>query len=77
MNCYDCHPRQTPAVAMCMACGKGICMDHLVRHERDVVAKVSGGMTTVDRPTGRKVPRMLCGECAGGMQGNVCPQRRD
>jgi hypothetical protein len=76
MNCYDCHPKASPAVATCMACGKGICTDHLIRHEREVVEKVAAGMTAVDRPTGRKVPRMLCGECAGGMQGSVCPPRR-
>lgn len=76
MNCYDCQPKATPAVAVCVACGKGVCTDHCVRHEREVVERVATGMAAQERATGRKVPRMLCSECAGGMKGNVCPQTR-
>ncbi|MEI6501964.1 MAG: DUF2180 family protein [Armatimonadota bacterium] len=76
MNCYDCQPETTPAVAVCVACGKGVCPEHCVRHDREVVEKVASGMAAQERHTGRKVPRMLCGECAAGMGGNVCPQVR-
>ncbi len=80
MNCYDCQPRATPAVAVCVACGKGNCADHCVRHDRNVGERVAAGMAAQERATGRKVPRMLCGECATGLGGNVCPSvlaRRD
>ena len=30
MNCLDCHPRTTPAVAICGRCGAGVCADHIV-----------------------------------------------
>jgi hypothetical protein len=76
MNCYDCQPNSTTAVAVCVACGKGVCMEHCVRHDRQVVERVTTGMAAQDRPTGRKVPRMLCGECAAGTSGSPCPQTR-
>ena len=74
MVCYDCQPEQTPAVAVCTACGKAVCLKHCVRHERQVVERVSVGMTTQERPRGRKVPRMLCCECAAGLGDQPCPQ---
>jgi hypothetical protein len=74
MNCYDCCPNTTPAVAVCVTCGKGVCAEHCVRHERAVVQQVAGGMTTQERATGRSVPRMLCGECAAGLGPQPCPQ---
>lgn len=80
MLCYDCHPNETPAVAVCVACGKGVCWEHCVRHDRQVIEKVASGMAAQERATGRKVPRMLCEECATGMGGSPCPQaagRRD
>lgn len=30
MNCLDCHPRDTPAVAICGRCGAGLCAEHIV-----------------------------------------------
>ena len=76
MLCYDCHPEATPAVAVCVACGKGICMEHCVRHDRHVMESVAAGMASQQRDTGRKVPRMMCGECAAGMGSTPCPQAR-
>ena len=74
MNCYDCHPKSTPAIAVCVTCGKGLCADHCVRHDRTVVERVSAGMGTQERPTGRKVPRMMCQECGTGFGSQACPQ---
>jgi hypothetical protein len=76
MICYDCQPAQTPAVAVCTACGKAVCFEHCIRHERQVVERVSVGMTTQDRSQGRTVPRMLCGECGAGLGNAPCPQNR-
>ena len=33
MNCLDCHPHTTPAVAICGRCGAGICAEHVVETE--------------------------------------------
>jgi len=30
MNCLDCHPHTTAAVAICGRCGAGLCPDHIV-----------------------------------------------
>jgi hypothetical protein len=30
MNCLDCHPYTTPAVAICGRCGAGLCVEHIV-----------------------------------------------
>jgi len=74
MDCYDCHPKTVAALAVCVACGKAVRFEHCVRHERQVIERVSAGMGTQERPTGRQVPRMLCGECASGMGHQPCPQ---
>jgi hypothetical protein len=63
MNCYDCHPRIETAVAVCQLCGKGLCRTHCVRQERPVYQHVPFGLGIQVRATGRKVPRMVCGEC--------------
>ena len=63
MNCYDCDPKATPAVARCKLCGKGLCLEHCVRQERPVYERVPSGMTDQIRATGRRAPRMVCREC--------------
>ncbi|MHB8995565.1 MAG: DUF2180 family protein [Armatimonadota bacterium] len=67
MNCYDCHPRPTPAVAVCQLCGKGLCTEHCVRQERPVLEHVPSGMTAQIRRTGRSLPRMVCQECGAAV----------
>lgn len=67
MNCYDCHPKPTPAVATCHLCGKGVCREHCVRQERPVLEHVPSGMAAQIRRTGRLLPRMVCQECAAAV----------
>lgn len=64
MNCYDCGPEARPAVACCRLCGKGLCRAHCVRREREVLEHLPSGMAAQVRPTDRRIPRMLCAECA-------------
>jgi hypothetical protein len=33
MNCLDCHPQITPAVAICGRCGAGLCAEHIVESD--------------------------------------------
>lgn len=63
MNCYECHPRAEPAVAVCSRCGKGLCHEHTIKQELSVLVHVPSGMAHQTRNSGRSEPRMLCGEC--------------
>ncbi len=63
MNCYECYPKSEPAVALCQLCGKGLCRDHCVRQERQVVQHVPSGMAAQTRMLDRILPRLVCAEC--------------
>ncbi|MEA3403501.1 MAG: DUF2180 family protein, partial [Armatimonadota bacterium] len=67
MQCYDCLPTSSVAVAVCVLCGKGLCREHMVRQERTVYEHVPSGMAAQVRATGRKIPRLVCKECAEGV----------
>ena len=64
MDCYDCASEPTPAVAICHLCGKGLCRQHCVPQTLPVFEHVPSGMAAQVRPTGKRLPRMLCMECA-------------
>ena len=81
MNCYDCQPLATPAVALCQVCGKGVCGRHCLRQERPVYERVPGGMAAQVRHSGRRALRMVCAECdralgTGDHNGTVEVHRR-
>jgi len=63
MKCYVCATlgKDADAVAVCIVCGMGLCMDHLVREEMDVW---EGGYPFPAQKTGKKLPRILCPDCA-------------
>jgi hypothetical protein len=63
VNCYDCHSKAEPAVAICHLCGKGLCREHAVRQERKVFQHVPSGMAPQVRTLDRRLPRMVCAEC--------------
>jgi hypothetical protein len=66
MLCFDCaqEKREAPAVAVCVQCGRGLCVRHVVRQEKAVLERVPGGMgPRVARVPGARI-RLLCGECA-------------
>ena len=36
MNCLDCQPGETPAVAVCGRCGAAVCGEHPIESEEHV-----------------------------------------
>lgn len=62
MKCYICatEGRDSDAVAACIACGMGVCMDHVRREE---VELVEGGYPFPSRKLSKTLPRMLCPPC--------------
>lgn len=62
MKCYICakNGRSSDAVAVCIVCGMGTCIDHTIRRELDVW---EGGYPFPSRKLQKKVPRMLCPDC--------------
>ncbi len=67
MNCYECHAKPEPAVAVCRLCGKGLCREHTVRQERKVYRHVPSGMAAQVKVCARTLPRMVCAECAAAV----------
>ena len=66
MLCYDCaqEKREAPAVAVCVQCGRGLCVRHVVRQEKAVLERVPGGMGSRVVPLPQPAVRLLCDECA-------------
>jgi len=62
MKCYLCALAQkdTDAVAICILCGMGVCMDHLVREELEIW---EGGYPFTSKKMKRTLPRILCKPC--------------
>ncbi|KAF5053696.1 hypothetical protein DSECCO2_395820 [anaerobic digester metagenome] len=62
MKCYICaqEGRDSDAVAICIACGMGVCMTHVRREE---VELVEGGYPFPSRTKKQTLPRMLCPAC--------------
>ena len=62
MKCYLCALAQkdTAAVAICILCGMGVCMDHLVREELEIW---EGGYPFPSKKMKRTLPRILCKPC--------------
>lgn len=62
MKCYICAQQgeDSDAVAICVVCGMGVCMDHVIREE---VETWEGGYPFPSKRLPEKIPRMLCPEC--------------
>lgn len=62
MKCYVCAQmgKSTDAVAICIICGMGTCMEHTIRREVDVW---EGGYPFPAKKLPKKIPRMLCPDC--------------
>jgi len=63
MKCYVCarEGKDTDAVAVCIVCGMGLCMDHAIRKE---TAVWQGGYPFPVKKSQRSIPRILCPDCA-------------
>ncbi|AIY90309.1 DUF2180 family protein [Geoglobus acetivorans] len=62
MKCYICKEqgKDTEAVAICIVCGMGVCMEHLVRKD---VELWKGDYPFPSRKLKKTVPRILCSIC--------------
>jgi hypothetical protein len=62
MKCYICaeQGKTSDAVAICIICGMGICMEHLVREETELW---KGGYPFPAEKMKRTIPRILCTIC--------------
>jgi hypothetical protein len=67
MKCFVCakEGRSTEAVAICIVCGMGTCMEHTIRQELDVW---EGGYPFPAHKVGTTIPRMLCPDCFAALQ---------
>ncbi len=63
MKCYACarEGRDSDAVAVCVVCGMGTCMNHTIRKEVDIW---EGGYPLPSFRLPEKMPRMLCPDCS-------------
>ena len=61
MKCYDCMEEEntTEAVAVCILCGKGLCMDH----SKDVEVPVQTGTYPDVKVCEKTLPRNMCQYC--------------
>ena len=65
MYCYMCakEGKQTPALAVCLACGMCVCMDHLVEDQLPIEDVKNWGFSTERITYPEKIPRLLCRPC--------------
>ena len=65
MKCYECSKkgRNTDAVALCMVCGMGLCMDHAIRENQPVIDIIDWGFGKEERRYPVDIPRFLCSLC--------------
>jgi hypothetical protein len=62
MKCYVCAKmgKSEDAVAICIVCGMGTCMEHTIRREVEVW---EGGYPFPAKKLPNRIPRMLCPDC--------------
>ncbi len=65
MKCYVCAKlgRDEPAVAVCIVCGMGICMEHAIKENLMVRDIVDWGIGEERIEYPHKLPRFICPEC--------------
>jgi hypothetical protein len=65
MKCYECakQGKDVDAVAMCVICGMGLCMDHAIRENLPVVDIIDWGFGKEEHRYPVDIPRFLCSLC--------------
>jgi len=65
MRCFPCAEREKmgEAVAICIICGMGICMDHAIREELLVQDVIDWGLGEEKIRYPHSLPRMICPAC--------------
>ncbi|MBP2146018.1 hypothetical protein J2129_001472 [Methanofollis sp. W23] len=67
MKCYVCaqEGKDTEAAGICIVCGMGLCTGHMVREDVDLW---EGGYPFPAQKLEKKLPRILCPECAAALK---------
>ena len=62
MKCYMCalEGKDSDAVAICIVCGMGLCMEHVIREDVEIW---EGGFPFPSKKHEKPLPRMLCEWC--------------
>ncbi len=65
MKCYECAKlgKDEDAVAICVICGMGLCMEHSLRENLPVVDFIDWGFGKEEHRYPVDIPRFLCSEC--------------
>lgn len=65
MHCYMCaiEGKETPAIAVCLACGMCVCKDHLVREDLPLEDVKNWGFSVQRTVKAEMMPRILCKPC--------------
>ncbi len=71
LKCYECAINDVTeeAVAMCIMCGKGLCMEHAKRVDLPIW---QGGYPTPVKVLKKGLPRFICRECADVLMPGAC-----
>lgn len=71
MNCYMCaqENKVTPALAVCLTCGMGVCQDHLVRESITIEDVKTGAFSREKVTIAENLPRILCKPCHTALNG--------
>ncbi len=68
MNCLDCRPEETAAVAVCGRCGAGLCTEHLVESDEHLTFSMPINRPVASEPPARK---LRCERCAAAERGQL------
>lgn len=65
MNCYLCaqENKETPALAVCLTCGMGVCQEHLVRDSITIEDVTTTAFNVEKVIRAQNLPRILCKPC--------------
>lgn len=71
LKCYECTLKRVKeeAVAICIMCGKGMCMEHAKRVDLPIW---EGGYPTPVKILKKGLPRFICEECAEVLLPGAC-----
>ncbi len=72
MKCYICakQGQTSDAVAICIVCGMGLCMQHVVRDDLPLTRDTAAGLGFHVRTLPEKLPRILCPPCHSALTQN-------
>lgn len=71
MNCYMCaqEKKETPALAICLTCGMGVCQEHLVRESLTIEDVKTGAFSKQTVVRAENLPRISCKICYTALNG--------